>query len=225
MRMSLVFVLGITLALSACSTLKEAASVTRKAASKGKSFKLVEKEVWLLNSLFGKSLDTNKVRLVLASAVSYGAPKTVENEIHFPKEKANLEDPKFRNSKVFLALIAHECTHVWQFQNSGLRYIPDSLFNQGKGVLQHGSRSKAYQYTLDPTGEKPFQKYNSEQQAQLLQDYVNVKVFGRSAKKKCENWDEVNEKFTSVIETMIKRDVNPDFVPFDPEAAKSKLGV
>jgi hypothetical protein len=233
MKKQLILALVIALGVQACATLKDAAKASGKAAAdeasqqaetsiEGKSYDLAEKEVWLLNAIFGKTLDTSRVKLVLASAVAYGSPKTVKNKIHFPKEKADISDEKYRNSRVFLALITHECTHVWQFQNQGLGYIPDSLFNQGMGVLEHGSRNKAYHYNLDPKGEKPFQKYNSEQQARLLQDYVNAKVFGVSPKK-CDNWDVVKPTFSKVIEGMIKRDINPDFTPLESKATREKL--
>ena len=174
-------------------------------------------EAALLKAIFGPSLDTSKMKLVYGSPVATGAPKTLENTIHFDP-KHNITDPVYRRSARHLMLLAHETTHVWQFQNKGLAYIPDSLFNQAVGAVVHDDRNQAYAY--DMNADKKLTSYNSEQQAQLIEGYVGIVGFG-VAPPRCNNFEAMGPiAFVKAAETMLKRDLHPDFETLDRDVFK-----
>ncbi len=183
----------------------------------GKRVPLSADEAALLTALFGSTLDISKVKLVYGSPVATGAPKTLENTIHFDP-KHDIRDPVYRRSARHLMLLAHEMTHVWQFQNKGLGYVPDSLFNQAVGAVVHNDRNEAYAYDMEP--EKKLTSYNSEQQAQLIEGYVGLVGFG-VAPPRCNNFEAMGPiAFAKGAETMLKRDINPDFKSLDREIFK-----
>ena len=169
----------------------------------------------LLASVFGTTLDVGKLKFVAGSPVATGASKTVESTIFFDK-KHNVRDSAYRRSGAFVSLLAHEATHAWQFQNVGHAYVADSLFSQGVGVVAHDDRNKAYEYALD--SEKRFQKYNSEQQAQIIGEYVGLAGLG-IAPRRCRNFGQLGkEAFIADVEQMIRRDINSAFKRLDRAA-------
>ena len=122
----------------------------------------------------------------------------------------------YRRDAAFLTLLAHEATHAWQFQNVGHAYVADSLFSQGVGVVAHDDRNKAYEYALD--SEKRFQTYNSEQQAQIIGEYVGLAGLG-IAPRRCRNFGQLGkEAFIADVEQMIRRDINSAFKRLDRAA-------
>ena len=186
----------------------------------GKTVPVMERERWLLNRVFGKTLDAGKLNFRFKSVLSIGSTRTTKNTIQFDK-KHNITDSKYRESPKFFILLVHEATHVWQFQNIGLRYIPDSLFHQGKGQVIHGTRNEAYKYTLEK--EKPFNKYNSEQQAKMIEEYIGLTVFLKEPRF-CKNYASTKkEGFIKTVEAIITRDVNPQFKPVDGNKVRKKL--
>ncbi len=174
----------------------------------GKSVAVKGSERWLLTQFFGKTMDVKKLQFTFKSVWSIGSTRTIQNIINFDK-KHNISDPKYRRSPKFLILFAHEGTHVWQYQNVGLGYIPDSLYNQSKGSILHKSRGRAYQYTLKKS--KRFNQYGSEQQAKIIEEYFALKIF-KQKPWRCLNFKSLKRKrFIKLVETIIKRDVNPEF--------------
>lgn len=67
--------------------------------------------------------------------------------------------------------LIHEMGHVWQYQNGGLAYIPESLWAQGKAAINGGSRNQAYDWKAAYASGQPWEKWNPEQQAEAIQDY------------------------------------------------------
>src|SRR5262249_13074659 len=65
--------------------------------------------------------------------------------------------------------LIHETCHVWQSQNGGGEYIGQSLFNQGKAIVNGGDRNGAYDYSTDVANGVPFEDLNPEQQAYYVQ--------------------------------------------------------
>lgn len=65
----------------------------------------------------------------------------------------------------------HELTHVWQGHHSrfGWQYMVGSMFHQGLAIIRHGDRNMAYKY--DPENLRPWQSYNVEQQANIVEDW------------------------------------------------------
>ena len=73
------------------------------------------------------------------------------------------DGPRFHDTFI------HELTHVWQGYHSGLgwEYMVQSMIAQGHAILTQGDRNRAYDYK---PGE-PWDNYNVEQQALLVQDW------------------------------------------------------
>lgn len=65
----------------------------------------------------------------------------------------------------------HELTHVWQGHHSAFswEYMVESMISQGRAVIKHGDRNKAYEY--DAGNLQPWDSYNVEQQANIVEDW------------------------------------------------------
>jgi hypothetical protein len=113
----------------------------------------------LARSVFGASLDYDRVRLVSSDMLSY---RTVGNNIYVP------DDFTIRDASSAQTLI-HELTHVWQYQHSGTSYISVSLGDQLVAAISEGSRNFAYAYTIEP--DQSFFDFNPEQQAGIVEHY------------------------------------------------------
>jgi hypothetical protein len=61
--------------------------------------------------------------------------------------------------------------HVWQYQNGGLAYIPDSLWAQLKAAVSGGDRGKAYDWRAAHDAGIPWEEWNPEQQAGAVERY------------------------------------------------------
>jgi hypothetical protein len=63
----------------------------------------------------------------------------------------------------------HELTHVWQGHHSTFswEYMADSLLAQGRALIVHGDRNKAYDFVA---GEM-WDSYNVEQQANIVESW------------------------------------------------------
>lgn len=211
----------VALPLTGCASIEQATRQAWEKARKGKAtVPLDDREKWLLAQIFGSTLDPEPVRLIYASPISVGAAKTIKNEIHFPRENL-ITDPAYRGSQAFVLLLVHESTHIWQFQNVGVLYMADSLYHQSKGHVDHGDRNVAYHYELVP--EKRFNRYNSEQQAKIIEEYVGLKVYGELLRV-CDNCDSMTRsEYFSFVEALIRRDVNPDFRGLDRDSVRTNL--
>lgn len=65
----------------------------------------------------------------------------------------------------------HELTHVWQGHHGTFSwdYMVGSMISQGRAIIQHGDRNKAYEYEL--ANLQPWGSYNVEQQANIVEDW------------------------------------------------------
>ncbi len=61
----------------------------------------------------------------------------------------------------------HELTHVWQGYHSTFswQYMVNSMLSQGRALIFHGDRNKAYEFTPG----KAWEDYNVEQQANIVE--------------------------------------------------------
>lgn len=73
------------------------------------------------------------------------------------------------NSSSIRNTFVHECTHVWQGYHSKLSwgYMVESMIAQGRAIVEHGDRNRAYDYELG----KAWSSYNVEQQANIVEDW------------------------------------------------------
>jgi len=121
-----------------------------------------------LKALFGSSVDYEKIRLKRGLLLTVrGSAVTIDNTVSFSKDSYSL-DFSLVESIGLLSLLAHEVTHVWQYQNRVRGYW------WMKAALEHiRHRSQVYHYRLDRR--KSLDEYRFEQQAQIVQDYVFAK--------------------------------------------------
>jgi hypothetical protein len=151
-----------------------------------------------LTSIFGDSIDLDKIRIRegdagLASTVSKWGGKdralTDGNTIYMKKSPDNPADwPEGYTAedrqKGWLELLAHESTHVWQFQNFGASYITDSLVNQifppaiaDQHTINGRPLKNEYDWMAGMDAGKSWEDLNPEQQAELIETAVKFGFF------------------------------------------------
>lgn len=135
-------------------------------------------EISYAREIFGDSLDYSKITITRDSLMSTGAPKTIGNTVHMRSKWGAEQFTKDGSGEYTLELteagrqlLVHEMTHVWQFQNGGLAYIPDSLVSQLRARLGSGSRNGAYDWRSAAKAGTPWADWNPEQQAELVEEY------------------------------------------------------
>lgn len=171
---------------------------------------LTSGETALLEAIFGDSLDVSRLVLAYDTPLVTGSSRTIENNIYF-ESGLDLAAEAYRRSPDFAVLLAHEATHVWQYQNIGLRYIPDALFEQGVGIAVHGDRGRAYVYRVGDVD--AFGELDTEQQAKLIEEYVGLVLFGR-APRRAEDYDPAApDAWLSRAERVLSRGVQDHFAP------------
>jgi hypothetical protein len=125
----------------------------------------------LADQVFGAALDAARVRMVgqehwaSAGAVLLGRGQQLVvrgDRIFVPRGKSGMAPPDFcTQGPAMTALLAHELTHVWQYQNG---YMTGATY-----ILSFNWR---YDYALEPGLE--FLDYGFEQQASIVEDYVRL---------------------------------------------------
>ena len=142
--------------------------------------------------VFGSSLDFDRIWIheevafpnligrIGAAIARQKAPSnnavTLGNHVYFPIQlmidQQKIEDSDYQN----IGWLIHELTHVWQFQNTGIKY----LFNAILGHIRLGSKvydfggKKGLQDAVD--GGKNFSEFNPEQQGDIVRSiYVAQK--------------------------------------------------
>lgn len=142
---------------------------------------LTPEELAYVRPIFGTSIDYSRVRITRDHPMSIGAPKVVGCTVHL-RSRWGIDQFERRASGAWSTelteagrrTLVHELTHVWQYQNGGLAYIPDSLMAQLKATLRHGSRSGAYVWRHAHRLQLPWARWNPEQQATLVEDYNSL---------------------------------------------------
>lgn len=120
---------------------------------------LIPDERVLARGVFGRSLDTSRVRLVLSDALQY---RTVGNNIYVPNGFTI-------TNEVMAQTLIHELTHVWQYQHGGTSYISISLGTQIVSGIRRGNRNFAYDYEI--TAGQSFFDFTPEQQGSIVENY------------------------------------------------------
>jgi hypothetical protein len=74
---------------------------------------------------------------------------------------------------------------------------------------------------------KPFNRYNSEQQAKIIEEYVRLyvglKVHGELLRV-CDNCESMTRsEYFTFVEALIRRDVNPGFQGLDGDLVRATL--
>ena len=85
--------------------------------------------------------------------------------------------------------------------------------------MDHGDRNVAYRYELVPG--KRLNKYNSEQQAKIIEEYVGLKVYDELLRV-CDNCGAFGRsEYFAFVEALIRQDINPDFQGLDGDAVRT----
>jgi hypothetical protein len=115
---------------------------------------LTDRERKIAKDVFQDSIDLSTVRIVISSVAA--APTTLGNNIR-------------TNGPMSDAVLVHELTHVWQYQNLGTRYISDSAYHQTVAMVSGDSRNGAY--NVQVVANKSFTDYTAEHQAMIVESW------------------------------------------------------
>jgi len=132
---------------------------------------LTTSEIAYAKDVFKNSIDYSEITITRDSLISTGAPKTLGNTIHLRSDWGHFVGDTLELTQDGLETLIHEMGHVWQYQNGGLAYIPESLWAQFKGFLGSGDRGAAYDWRAAHASGLPWKKWNPEQQASAIEDY------------------------------------------------------
>jgi hypothetical protein len=120
----------------------------------------------VLKNAFGKSVGWYNVRLVEGRSGVLGInsrPLCLGNTIYL---KSSYSDYLASgNQSAALALLVHESTHVWQYQNAGVRYVAEALFAQA-----FVSNEYSWKKEVDDRKRVHWLEFNREAQASFVED-------------------------------------------------------
>ena len=136
-----------------------------------KSRSLTGTEIKYAKDIFKQSVDYSVITITRDSLLSAGAPKTIANTIHLKSDWGHFKGDTMELTPVGMETLIHEMGHVWQYQNGGLAYIPESLWAQLKAAASGKTRNAAYDWRAAHDAGLPWQKWNPEQQAEAIEDY------------------------------------------------------
>ena len=117
----------------------------------------------LANAIFELSIDYTRVRIIETNILEY---RTVSNIIRV--------EQGFTIAEPFMAqTLAHELTHVWQYQQSGTGYMSTAIQMQIGATITSGSRNLAYEYV--PSINRSFFQFGPEQQGLIVENYFAMR--------------------------------------------------
>jgi Domain of unknown function (DUF4157) len=134
---------------------------------------LTPDEVAYAKRVFGDAVDYSQVSITRDSQLAVGAPRTIGNTIHLKSSSPwrHFKGETMELTQKGLNALVHEMAHVWQYQTSGLGYIPSSLWAQLEAWVKTGKREAAYDWRSAHAAKLPWEKWNAEQQAAALERY------------------------------------------------------
>lgn len=133
--------------------------------------RLTPEEIVYAKDVFADSLDYSAVRIARDSMFASGAPITLGNTVYLKTEWGHFHDDTLQLTKQGRHLLIHELCHVWQYQCAGVAYFPKSLWAQFHAWLREGSRQGAYRWREALDAGLPWETWNPEQQASLIEVY------------------------------------------------------
>lgn len=132
---------------------------------------LTDAEMENARAIFHDSVKLEKVRITRDHTASLGAPKGIRYTIHLKSDWGHFVDNTLELSYRGLIVLIHEIGHVWQFENGGYSYMHKSLWAQYQAYRRTGSRNGAYDWETVDTERTPWEDWNPEQQATVIEDY------------------------------------------------------
>lgn len=128
---------------------------------------MTEWEIRQAKRVFGGALNYAAVTIADGSvsakvASAGGYARTIGNVINFPT-----------GSSRSMSFMIHELTHVWQYQKTGISYIPKALWAQMTEGYSYSDDGKSPEDSLKDAraAGKTLYSYNLEQQGDILSDY------------------------------------------------------
>jgi len=125
-------------------------------------------------TIFHDSIDVKSVHIARDTLLSAGSPKTLGNTIHVKSNRDYFSDGSELLEEPEIYTLTHELAHVWQYQNGGWAYVPKSLLSQFFAYLRTGTRSGAYKWREAHNVNTPWNTWNPEQQAALIEEYARA---------------------------------------------------
>ncbi len=153
--------------------------------------RLSEREIALARSIFGETIDYQKVRLDEKSFVGCRQFRFAYVGFYFVNSWGQLSDP----------VLIHELVHVWQFQRLGSVYIPRALWAQrtpeGYNYGGISALKKALERHERETHTSALLSFNYEPQADIVADYFSLKNGWKP------RWCEADKSYLLVFEAVI----------------------
>jgi hypothetical protein len=182
---------------------------------------LFDSEIKYAKEIFADSLDYSVIRITRHNLASTGASKTIGNTIHLQDgdEKYPLFAQDGKNlTEIGRRVLIHEMAHVWQYQNGGWKYAPDSLLSQLGAFITTGKRENAYHWKEPHSKKVPWEQWNPEQQASAVEEY-NVRLRNiKSGSDKTEDF-QIVAVLKPYIDLVQKREGAPKYTnPLQPPA-------
>ena len=127
-----------------------------------------------LKQTYGDSLNLEDIRIHRGNlSHELGmAPHTVGNDIYLPDDCFGPDGSL--NEKGRMTLV-HEAFHAYQAQHGGNGYIHEALEAQVAGIVGSGDRNAAYSWLPALRSGKPFDEWNPEQQAELIETMARAR--------------------------------------------------
>ena len=132
---------------------------------------LKQDEIDYAKDIFRDTIDYSKIKVTRDSMMAVGAPRTIGNTINLKSSWDHFKGDTLELTESGKETLIHEMGHVWQYQNGGLAYIPESLWSQLKAKLSGKDRGAAYNWQGAHTEGIPWEKWNPEQQASAIEEY------------------------------------------------------
>jgi hypothetical protein len=136
-----------------------------------RSRSLTQDEIDYAKEVYLDSIDYSVITITRDSVLALGAPRTIGNTIHLKSDWGHFKEDTLELTEQGLLTLVHEMGHVWQYQNGGLAYIPESLWAQFKAAVSGGERAGAYDWRAAHEAGIPWEDWNPEQQAEAIEDY------------------------------------------------------
>lgn len=131
--------------------------------------RLTPAEIEYADEIFDGCLNYEPIRVLRDSMFSSGAPITLGNTVCLKTEWDHFEGDGMELTEQGRRLLIHELVHVWQYQTAGPAYFSKSLWAQFKAWCGEGSRNGAYRWRDAHDSGRPWQQWNPEQQASVVE--------------------------------------------------------
>jgi len=153
--------------------------------------RLTAREIALARTVFGETIDYQKVRLDEKSFVGCRQFRFAYVGFYFINSWGKLSDP----------VLIHELVHVWQYQRLGSVYIPRALWAQRTPKGYNYGGISALKKVLEQHGPEVrasvFLSFNFEQQADIVADYFSLKNGWKP------RWCEADKSYLPVFEAIV----------------------